>query len=116
MKQFLALFSFVAILIGTCSSKNVVKLFHAPDGIDSSKSFQVTINNQAAFVYQTRVFFELNNPNRTSSFVQFDLKGKANIEITPTVEIQKVRIRPSNLKIPYQIKDGKIFIINGLNQ
>ncbi|MCX6262415.1 MAG: glycosyl hydrolase family 28 protein [Bacteroidia bacterium] len=110
MKLNFAFSVFVALLIGSCSSKNDVILFPAPKGVNSGKLFQVTINNQTAFVYQTRVFFELNNPNRTASFVQFDLKGKAYVEITPTVEIQTVRIRPSNLKIPYKIREGKILI------
>lgn len=100
----------ISVFFGACSPKSEVVLYPAPEGIESSSFFQVSINKQTAFVYQTRVFFELNNPNRTASFVQFDLSGKVQVEITPTVEIKSVRIRPSNLKIPFEIKDGKILI------
>lgn len=100
----------ISLYFGACSPKSEVVLYPAPEGIESSSFFQVSINKQTAFVYQTRVFFELNNPNRTASFVQFDLSGKVQVEITPTVEIKSVRIRPSNLKIPFEIKDGKILI------
>ena len=101
--QFLTLILFIS-----CNQHGIVTIFPPPGEIAPSGNFQVFVNDQSIFVYETRVFFELNNPSRTSSFVQFDMQGKVKIEVVSSQKIKSVRLRPSNLDIPYVIKDNRL--------
>jgi hypothetical protein len=108
MKIIISLQLLALMLFNSCNQHGNVTIFPAPGEISPSGNFQVFVNNQSVFVYETRVFFELNNPNRTSSFVQFDMQGKVKIEVASSQKIESVRLRPSNLNIPYIIKDNRI--------
>ena len=93
-----------------CNQKSNVTIYQSPGNWPASKNYKVIVNKQPVFVYDTRVFFELNTPDRVVSFVQFDISGKVEVEIVPTQKIESIRIRPSNLKISYTVKDGRIYI------
>lgn len=109
MKLNILFISLLFMILLSCRQSET-HLFPAPVGLKTSKNYQVFINKQPAFVYDARVYFELNNPNRIASFVQFDMNGKVEIEIQPNKKIESVRIRPSNLKIPFKVKDNTILI------
>jgi hypothetical protein len=105
------LFSF--LLLCTCFLGNAqqasVTAYPGPAGIESSKKFQVLVNGRPSFVYVAPVFFELNNPNRTNAFTQFDFSGKIKVEvIVNRTDIQSVRIRPASSSIKYQRTGNRI--------
>jgi hypothetical protein len=94
----------------SCKNHNELIIFQGPYRIETSNNYKVSVNHKPLFVYNTRVYFELNTPDRVVSFTQFDFSGKVDIEITPLVKIESVRIRPSYLNIPFTIKEGKVLI------
>lgn len=100
----------LSLLVMVSCNKGKAWLFPGPEGMESSKNYSVYINKQPAFVYDAPVYYELNNPNRVSSFVQFDMQGKIEIEIEPNKKIETVRIRPSNLEVPFKIINNKIIL------
>lgn len=67
----------------------------ATPGYPLSNQYQVFVNGQPCPVYDARVFFELNNPNRVVSYAHFDFTGAAVVEIVVPCAIECVRIRPT---------------------
>jgi hypothetical protein len=67
----------------------------APEGYPLSTHYQVLVNGQACPVFDTRVFFELNNPNRVVSFAQFDFTGTVEVEVILSHRPAYARIRPT---------------------
>jgi hypothetical protein len=64
-------------------------------GYPLSARYGVLANGEACPVYDTRVFFELNNPNRVVSFAQFDFTGEVEVEVVLPHPFERVRIRPT---------------------
>jgi hypothetical protein len=70
-------------------------LYPAPEGYPTSSRYQVFVNGRPCVVYDTRVFLELNNPNRVVSFAHFDFTGEVEVEVVAPVPVSSVRIRPT---------------------
>jgi hypothetical protein len=105
------LFSFLLLctcILGGAQQANITA-YPGPAGIESSKKFQVLVNGRPSFVYVAPVFFELNNPNRTNAFTQFDFSGKIKVEvIVNATDIQSVHIRPASSGIKYKRTGNRI--------
>ena len=78
---FAVCFGALAILT-TSAAHGEVTLYPAPKNYPSSRQYRVFVNGQESFTYDTRVFFELNSPDRVVSFTQFDFQGQVDIEVS----------------------------------
>jgi hypothetical protein len=97
----------LAVLAATSLHAAAV-LYPAPPGYPLSSRYQVMVDGRPNPVYDTRVFFELNNSNRVVSFSYFDFTGKAAVEVVASGPISSVRIRPSALAIPFQVEGRRV--------
>lgn len=93
-----------------CSAQqSMLKVYPAPKDIEPSEKFRVSVNHQPSFVYVAPVYFELNNPDRTNAFTQFDFSGKVKVKVlVKGTPVTSVRIRPSLSAIKYQLKGNCI--------
>ncbi len=99
----------IFLIFSSCFRQSGVIVYPRPEGIEPSAKFQVFVNNKSSFVYVAPVFFELNNPERTCAFTQFDFSGKIRVEVVVSnLDIKSVRIRPTSYGIKYRLKDNKI--------
>lgn len=73
-------------------------------GYPLSSRYSVYVDDQASPVYDTRVFFELNHPDRVVSFTQFDFTGVVEVSMHVPHPFEKVRIRPAARRIPFEVE------------
>ena len=103
----LAIGAFVASLLATPLIAGVV-IPPAPPGYPTSMNYEVRVNGRPCPVFDTRVFFELNNPNRVVSWSQFDFSGKVDIEVVVPRKVDSVRLRPTSLGLRAQVKGNRV--------
>ena len=72
------------------------------EGYPQSAQYRVYVNGYRCPVYDTRVFFELNNQNRTVSFANFDFTRPVRVVVESLRQVKSVRIRPTSCDIDYQ--------------
>lgn len=80
----------------------------APPGYPNSQAYQVFVNGRACPVFDTRVFFELNNPDRVVAWSQFDFTGKVDVEVVASRQIESVRIRPESVRIAHRVQGNRV--------
>ena len=73
-----------------------------------SVQYQVFVNGQPCPVYDARVFFELNNPDRVVAYTAFDFRGTVDVEIVVPRQVASVRVRPTARGIQYKIEGQRI--------
>lgn len=76
-----------------------VKIYPAPEGVASSKSYQVFINGEESFVYDSPV---------PASFCNFDMNAPIDIMIKANRDIKWVDVRPLSYNIKPVFKDSTI--------
>jgi hypothetical protein len=80
----------------------------AAPGYPQSNRYIVSVNGQHCPVYDTRVFLELNTPNRVVSFAQFDFTGTVDIEVEAPDPLTSLRVRPTALNIHPEVEGRRI--------
>ncbi len=80
----------------------------ATQGYPISEQYQVLVNGRACPVYDTRVFFQLNNPDRLVSFTQFDFRDTVTVEVIVPRQVRSVRIRPTSAGVDFTRQDNRI--------
>ncbi len=78
------------------------------EGFSESVQYRLYVNGHACPVYDTRVFFELNNQNRLVSFAQFDFCIPVRVVVESLRPVTSVRIRPAARTIPYHVNGNLI--------
>jgi hypothetical protein len=68
----------------------------------------VRVNGRPCPVIDTRVFFELNTPDRVVSFAQFDFTGSARVEVAVSREVKSARIRPASLGLKPRVENNRV--------
>jgi hypothetical protein len=91
-----------------CEKSGTLIIPPATPGYPLSTRYGVSVNGQRCPVYDTRVFLELNNPNRIVSFAQFDFTGTVEIEIEAPGPVTSLRVRPTTLSIQPQVEGRHI--------
>lgn len=98
----------LACVLATNLSRATVVIPPAPAAYPTNSAYQVLVNGHACPVLDTRVFFELKNPDRVVAWSQFDFTGKVNVEVVTKQKIQSVRIRPFSAGVKHQIKGSAL--------
>lgn len=78
-----------------------LRLYQPPEGTEAAPDFEVMVNGQEAFVYNTPHF----------AFTYFDFEGDAEIEILSTNDIKWVDIRPKSDEVSFVASGNKIGFI-----
>lgn len=79
-----------------------------------SAQYRVFVNGQPCPVYDARVFFELNNPNRVVAYAYFDFTGTVEVELVVPHAVTSVRVRPTARGIQPRVEGQRItFTLNG---
>ena len=79
-----------------------------PSGYPPSTNYQVRVNGRPCPVFDTRVFFELNNPDRVVAWSQFDFTGRVDVEVIVPRKIDSARIRPTSLGLQPQVRGNHV--------
>jgi hypothetical protein len=106
-RQRITLVSAAFMLYATAVSASV-RIPPAPSGYPLSARYEVRVNGRPCPVFDTRVFFELNTPDRIVSFAQFDCTGAVKIEVVVPREVKTARIRPASLGLKPEVKGNRI--------
>lgn len=73
-----------------------------------SNLYRVYINGHPCPVYDTPIFFELNNQSRMVSYSHFDFTGSVRVVVESMRPVKSVRIRPLSREIKYHVQDNLI--------
>ena len=65
-------------------------------GVPESTPYRVYVNGHPCPVYDTRVFFELNNQYLVVSFTNFDFATSVRVVVESQKKLESVRIRPTS--------------------
>jgi len=108
----LFLMSMMALLVSSCTQK--VKVYPAPEGIELSTAFSVSVEGQEVPVYKTKVPPKSPIPRLThsrsefgfASLASFDMNAETNITVTYPGEINSVKVLPTSFGIVPKV-EGK---------
>ncbi|MDF1515170.1 MAG: glycosyl hydrolase family 28 protein [Anaerolineae bacterium] len=73
-----------------------------------SNLYRVYINGHPCPVYDTPIFFELNNQDRKVAFSHFDFTEPVRVVVESLREVDTVRIRPTSRAVRYRLRDSLI--------
>ena len=73
-------------------------------------NYIVKNNGQQILVRTCTVLEKPYNKPSAMEYILFKLNGPAELEITSEIEIQEAVIRPLHANIPFQLRDGKVFV------
>lgn len=76
-------------------------------------NYIVKNNGQQIPVRTCTVLEKPYNKPSAMEYILFKLNGPAELEITSEIEIQEAVIRPLHANIPFQLRDGKVFVTLG---
>ncbi|BDD01269.1 glycosyl hydrolase family 28 protein [Persicobacter psychrovividus] len=96
-------FIIMLVLVGMVSTSlaNDLQLYHYPKNTPEHKGYQVKVDHQACFVYQTPV----------AGIVSFATTQGELVTVVPDFEFKAVKIRPSNLNIKTKRSGNSISFI-----
>ncbi|MDW7691174.1 glycosyl hydrolase family 28 protein [Flammeovirgaceae bacterium SG7u.111] len=97
----------IGILAFSACTKQKVKVYPAPEGVELSKAFAVEVEGQAVPVYKTKIppsepIPRLNHSRKIfgfASFASFDMKEKVEVKITYPEAVSSVKILPTSYGI-----------------
>ena len=92
----------------TTHSEAILMIPPATPGYPLSARYRVFVNGQPCPVYDTRVFLELNNPDRIVSFAQFDFTGAVEVEVEAPETVSSLRIRPTSRGVHASVEGCRI--------
>lgn len=98
----------LAFLLAAAHLRAAFLIPPAPPGYPTSINYGVRINGQPCPVFDTRVFLELNNPNRVVSWSQFDFTGKVDVEVVVPRKVDSVRLRPTHLGLQPKVNGNRV--------
>ena len=90
------------------SQKTTLVIPPAISAYPQSAQYQVFVNGQPCPVYDTRVFFELNNPDRVVAYTHFDFTGAAVVDVVVPRPVTSARIRPTARGIRPHVEGQRI--------
>lgn len=99
MKQKTNLFILLMLLASSVSAQ-MVKTYTYPDEIGTSDAYQVTVNQQQVFVYETFV----------AAAAIFEFEGKVEIKIKANRDVKWVDVRPKSKNIIPRFQDSTIWL------
>lgn len=79
-----------------------------PPGYPTSTNYAVFVNGREVPVFDARIFYQLQNPNRVVAWTQFDFAGHAAVEVVVPRKIDSVRIRPTAAGVKCKVKGNRI--------
>ena len=110
-------FIIISVLFLSTSCKQNVKIYPAPEGIELSNDFEVSVEGHGVPVYHTKVPVSESIPrlNRASttefglaSFASFDMCASSTVKITCPEQVESVKILPTSFDIVPIVKGQKI--------
>ena len=97
MKQFAILLIFSTLLVCNVKADSLI-LYDAPKGITPAPEFELEVNGQNVFVYNTS----------SAAYAYFSFEGKVNIKVTFLAPVYNYDIRPKSRKIEGELYRNQI--------